>query len=71
MERAFPQRVQDEHDVLQPGMTLRDWFAGQAIQGLMLEERMWNSPDEGMSIGEHIAINAYDLADAMIKARSK
>jgi hypothetical protein len=41
------------------GMTLRDYFAAKAMQGLM---------DAAMPIPE-IAVAAYEMADAMLKAR--
>ena len=41
------------------GMTLRDYFAAKAMQGLM---------DAGMPMSE-IADEAYKMADAMLKAR--
>lgn len=48
------------------GMTLRDWFAGQVLAGMMA--------DEGLAIGEKQfsidAARAYAMADAMIMARS-
>jgi hypothetical protein len=44
------------------GMTLRDYFAAKAMQGLIAGcERPFV---------EHIAKMSYDMADAMIKARS-
>lgn len=49
------------------GMTLRDWFAGQALAGLMpvcqhdtIAPGTWP---------QHIARNAYEVADAMLAAR--
>jgi len=57
-----------------PGMTLRDWFAGQAMQGLLAEPQ----PDDGepeLGLGREYATNAakaaYRLADAMLAERSK
>jgi hypothetical protein len=44
-----------------PGMTLRDWFAGQALQGLLASTKT--------SDGLAIAKDAYILADAMLRAR--
>jgi hypothetical protein len=44
-----------------PGMTLRDWFAGQALQGLLASTKT--------SDGLAIAKDAYILADAMLEAR--
>jgi hypothetical protein len=43
------------------GMTLRDYFAAKAMQGLM---------DAAMPMPE-IAEAAYDMADAMLKAREQ
>ena len=45
----------EHHDT--PGMTLRDWFAGQAIQGVMLTQ----------TTPQLIAEEAYLIADAMLK----
>lgn len=47
------------------GMTLRDYFAGQALAGLSGLARI-----EGMS-PEDLASMAYADADAMLKERSK
>jgi hypothetical protein len=45
-----------------PGMTLRDWFAGQAMAGLV------SYVVEGATF-ENVAEDAYKAADAMLKAR--
>lgn len=46
------------------GMTLRDWFAGQALQGLLAGDTddAWTSYDPMVS-------RAYDLADRMLRQR--
>ena len=44
------------------GMTLRDWFAGQAASGLASIESASNPK---------VAEWAYEIADAMIAARNK
>ena len=46
------------------GMSLRDWFAGQALNGDASRERTHFNYDD---IAEH----AYRFADAMLAARSK
>ena len=43
------------------GKDLRDWFAGKALQGFVLDYVYDNSDD--------IAERAYTIADAMMKAR--
>ena len=48
------------------GMTLRDYFAAKAMQGLIA------SNDEGAGDRiEDIPAYAYEIADAMIEARTK
>ena len=48
------------------GMTLRDWFAGQALMGVLSNSKL----DE--RVGENrVARSAYEIADAMLKARKK
>jgi hypothetical protein len=44
------------------GMTLRDYFAAKAMQGFMGSS--WNN-----KTFESISTKAYDLSDAMMKAR--
>ena len=50
-------------------MTLRDHFAGQVAVGMMSE--YWNSDRMQDPTFEHIAQQAYWLADAMLKERNK
>lgn len=54
-----------------PGMSLRDWFAGQALQGWLA-----SYPESGfhpVKSGnlDEVASEAYAMADAMLRARSK
>lgn len=47
------------------GITLRDEFAGKALQGMMSQERIdWSTPKE-------IAENCYNLASAMLEIREE
>lgn len=46
------------------GMSLRDWFAGQALAGML--------SSDGRPTGDQAKAEwAYDLADAMLRARNK
>lgn len=53
-----------------PGMTLRDYFAGQALAGIVAADAVYNSAiDSGLDPVVLAAQSAYSLADAMIAAR--
>ena len=56
---AFPADFQ----LYSTGMTLRDYFAAAALQGMMAE---YDPEDE---LEHHIAKWSYKAADAMLKAR--
>lgn len=47
------------------GMSLRDYFAAKAMQGICAHVDTW-----GLSSNTKIAAAAYELADAMLAARS-
>ncbi len=52
-------------DIVQPaysGMTLRDWFAGQALAGLLAAADLGNSPHD-------LSCACFSVADAMLAAR--
>lgn len=57
----------------QTGMTLRDWFAGQALAGCLAmpegENGSFHTNCGDQFIG--VAKYAYQMADAMIKARNE
>jgi hypothetical protein len=60
---AFPHET---NSMTHSGMTLRDYFAAKAMQGLM--GRVWGElpPEE---LFKTWATSAYAVADAMMKAR--
>ena len=49
------------------GMTLRDWFAGQALAGFIASGTFSNA---GTGFESFIAGHAYNVADAMLEARN-
>lgn len=60
---AFPMVIQTvQGAVASRGMTLRDWFAGQALAGLSAKNHAG---------GVSIAKSAYALADAMLAERGR
>lgn len=50
------------------GMTLRDWFAGQALAGLMSDPGLRPCNVEEF---EHMAKRLYQVADALLSERDK
>lgn len=60
--KAFPQAIEEAY--YDHGMDLRDYFAAKALTGLLTEANMDYKDDA-------VAELAYDLADAMMKAREK
>lgn len=61
-ERAFP--CQFNSGVFSEGMSLRDYLASRALQGLVTNGEL--PMDKGQ-----VALVAYEYADAMIKIRSE
>ena len=59
---AFPAPAGVSH-ITEQGMTLRDYFAAKAMQGMMVEV---HDPD-----CNYIAEVSYRMADAMMKAKLK
>lgn len=63
---AFP--LKHSEDKFNPGMTLRDYFAGQAITGIL------NTPSLLEELGLHIneaSDLAYEIADDLLNVRQK
>ena len=58
---AFPTPRYERGDMYSLGMTLRDYFAAKAMQGILFE-----GLDENQT-----ARHAYEIADAMLKAREQ
>ena len=62
--QAFPSQHNPKTGRMEEGMTLRDYMAGKALQGLLstVKNEEWKA-DEVASI-------AYQVADEMLKARA-
>lgn len=61
---AFPATAYDENGHMAQGMTLRDYFAAKAMQGFLFTDK-FDYPYR------FTAKDAYEMADAMIKERTK
>jgi hypothetical protein len=73
---AFPQSetangnpMYAEHGDHSGGMSLRDWFAGQALAGILGDgHSCWDS-SVLQGNARQIALRAYEMADAMFEVR--
>ena len=62
---AFPaDETANQNDTM--GMSLRDYFAGQAMIGIMSTSGAFDRADRRLDM---VANKSYELADAMIEAR--
>ena len=77
---AFPCQPKDAQGnpmgPLECGMSLRDWFAGQALSGILsnqkiVESLMQIAENHKSPWGNAISICAYQQADAMLEARKE
>jgi len=67
---AFPGTIpQFSYQHPEPGMTLRDWFAGQALAGMATLYAVAGGASE--DIAKANATVSYLMADAMIAERNK
>jgi hypothetical protein len=67
---AFPTQWDSRHQpesTTEFGMTLRDYFAAKAMQGLLTSPQMYEDVNDNKSCAKR----AYDIADAMLAERSK
>lgn len=70
---AFPSGVavspMGDVDYGDPGMSLLDYFAGQALAGILAGGFADTIPHDDVGGGDQAAGFAYQYADAMLKAR--
>lgn len=68
---AFPTNTTNEQNSgaceADYGMSLRDWFAGQALPAVI--ETCRSDMIHAGGFAEHFSTRAYAIADAMLKAR--
>lgn len=72
---AFPTDGRIQHGTAYDGMSLRDWFAGQAIGAIVAATSAGQHhpifPGEETRIVDAMARDAYQIADAMLSARKQ
>jgi len=70
--QAFPLATTAE-TIDTPGMTLRDWFAGQALGAIVTatSNGQHQPARDERNLIEGMAHDAYELADAMLDARKE
>lgn len=62
---AFP--LKHSEDKFNPGMTLRDYFAGQIITGLLQTQHV----NDVMIFSKELTERIYELAESLLIARQK
>ena len=64
-EPAFPLVAKDKTGMMiNMGMSLRDYFAAKAMQGMLAACTGWSDADQ-----DRLASTSYRMADEMLKAR--
>lgn len=63
---AFPVPATELHGT-DTGMTLRDYFAAKAMQGILANPAQLDNVNDKSA--EWVSRDAYQMADAMLKAR--
>jgi hypothetical protein len=63
---AFPALYPVEDETGRLGMSLRDWFAGQALAGILANPALVD-----VKAAKWVASYAYEIADTMLAERDK
>jgi hypothetical protein len=66
-QNAFP--VTYGNDGVEHGMTLRDYFAAKALQGILAANTEWS--DVSWDRCKAMVIDSFNIADEMLKAREQ
>lgn len=51
------------------GLSLRDWFAGQALHGLLAHPKTGCKTEQREALADAVSEVAYTIADAMLSTR--
>lgn len=68
--QAFPGDMDTKYDFYHHGMSLRDYFAGQALMAI-LPLCTEDTREDGESYEDYASKVSYSVADAMLKTRKK
>ena len=68
LQQAFPVGLSCDQHAYSEGMTLRDYFAGQALSGMTVNRATLY---QGIDVSRQFAKESYMLADAMLAEREK
>lgn len=52
-------------------MSMRDWFAGQALGGILANSNTQCEPENQRALVNAATMLAYETADAMLRERAK
>jgi len=69
MIKAFP-KMNEKQPSYQDGMDLRDWFAGLALQSIIIKTVVNHNIENREADNNYDATLAYGYADAMMKERN-
>lgn len=62
--------IAKEYEIDQNGMSLRDYFAAKAMQTYLADAKLISTfLYMNADVNEQVALTAYQMADAMMKAR--
>lgn len=64
---VYPHQTQNPSS----GMTLRDWFAGMALQGMLASPHLCADIPDDIALVDAVPAKAYDYADAMLATREQ
>lgn len=53
------------------GMTLRDWFAGRALQAMLTRDKIYELLADEAITAEDVVGSSYEWSDLMLAAREK